>query len=322
MTPKNENDILEIETNEVLDADAEETKTLEDELFADALEMNVTYQNEDFDETSVEPFEVSEEQLVTLKNGTQCLFEIPTLRSEERADALRITTTIVSNRKINGKNPYTEKTKHVKADVRYFIENAKELRGFTWFDETQPRTVNAQEIVTPDPDGIKAKDITYAKLLSIKYQRAFAQRLYGGAFELKKDETPDGKKIVRMGGKQLTVVKHIIGVESNADGSLTDPEHIVFYHFKEPTEKEFEQWDGVSGGYKLPLDKGGFQQTHSLYTKRVVEMFDKLIVKVEGATYNGQPFDVKNKAHELPFSIRRNAIVIAFGEWISDVGNE
>lgn len=310
----------------------EKTKTAEiaeneEELFLTDDELFPSLGNDDdektvsdetpFDETELEPLDFAKPQTVKLKDGTACEFRIPDLQSEERSDALRKTTTVVSPTKINGKNPYTETTDHLKADIRYFLDNAEKLHGFTWFDETESRTVDAKE--TAATEQLNGRDIkkTFAHLIPIQHQRSFGARLYGGKLEIWKPE--EEKEAVRVGGERLTIVKHSIGIEENKDGTLTNPDHVIYYYFREPDERIFSRWGKASGGYKLPLEGGGFQQTQSFYTKKIIELYSALIVKVEGAVYNGKQIE---NPDQVPIGVRRNSVVIAFGHWLKDVGNE
>lgn len=289
----------------------------------------------EWSEDDLPPFDFAKEQTIELKDGTRCTFAIPSLDSERRYDALQKTVKTVSGKTINGKNPSQEKTHITKAQIVKFVQNAKRLEGFIWkaLNEDKPRIVDAQEVAIESEDGMKKKDKTFAMLVPVRNMRSFINRLYGGKMELmvirngelipiEDVKKYDSEGVAVGGDEDFVVVKHTLGIEENADGSTTKPSNIIYYYLKQPTDYHLNKWENVTGGYKVPTKDGGHIETINFYTGKVVDMFDSLIHEIRNATFNGDQFDVNNKAHIVPHGVRRNVISFAFAYWLKDVGNE
>lgn len=278
---------------------------------------------EDFDPAALPDFDFAVPPEITLRDGTGCVFKIPDLASEQRADALRTTTTIISPAKINGQNPQQDFTDHVKADIRYFLDNAVGLKHFVFNEGDAPADFDARaQVATQNVNG-REIPVTYAHLVPIKHKRAFVARLYGGKIEVEKPKDAD-QQLVALNSARTVTVRQDLGVESTKDGKTTKPTHIIRYRFREPQSGHLSKWQRCWNGFKVPIKGGGSKSESSFKTDAVAKLFDDLIESVSGAAWQGAPLEVKNTSHlaAIPVGVKRNMMAIAMGEFTGDVGND
>jgi len=292
--------------------------------FFAGLDGDIDVEEDDFDPANLPPVDFATPPHVVLKDGTEFDFKIPDLASERRGDNLRKTLILTSPARVNGFNPTQETTDYATADWRYFVDNLEKVRGFKLTaDGDASATLNARDVVRTDTgkDG-KPHQITVAQLIPVKHARAAVARMYGGKIEVEKPET-DEARILVLNEVRYIVVKQEFGVEQNDDGTFSNPTNIGRYIFREPTSKELSFWQTKCFlGYKIPIKGGGAREERYFNTDKTVELFDKLIERVEGCVYNGAPVNVKDAADllRIPAGVKRTAVTIAMGEVSGDVG--
>lgn len=292
--------------------------------FFEGLEVSDDEDDLEFDaKTELPDYDFAQNPVIKLRDGTEAVFKIPDLNSEQRADDLRQTTSITSPHKINGQNPTQDFTDFVKADVRYFLDNVLELRNFKFNHDDAPANFDARAEVRKEMVGSREVSITYAHLVPIKHKRAFVGRLYGGKMEVEKP-AEKADEVVALNAVRVVTIKQELGVEPMSNGRTTPPTHRIRYFFREPNAKESTAWTQCWNGYKLPIKGGGTKSTSSFKTDKVVALFDKLIDRIEGASLNGEKLEVKNSNHlaGVPAGVKRNMLAMAMGEFTGDVGND
>lgn len=304
--------------------DVEAETTDYGEMFKDGSETDEeTDDFDEFEETELPDFDFAEPVRIELKDGTACVFRIPDMGSEQRADSLRETTTITSPTKINGQHPTQDSTDHAKADIRYFLDNAERLENFAFNEGDEAQNFNARDVVRTEKHGSRTVNVTYAHLVPIKHKRAFVARLYGGKVEVEKPKAKENE-VVALNAVRSVTIKQELGVEQTKDGKLTKPKNRIRYFFKEPISNHLGKWSRCWNGYKVAIKGGGSKSVSSFKTEAVCELFDLLIDNVTGAKFKGEKLDVKNSAHlaGIPSGVKRNMVAIAMQEFTGDVGND
>lgn len=293
-----------------------------DDYFA-GLDIDVPMSVEPVDPSTLPPFDFAVPPHIVLKDGTEFTFKIPDLASERRADNLRKTLILTSPARVNGFNPTQETTDYATADWRYFLDNLESVKGFALEGGTVGEVINARQVIRKDKEGSTEVPVTVAHLIPAKHARAAVSRIYGGKIDIDKADTPEGDRVLVLNETRYIVVKQEFGVEQNDDGSFSDPTNITKYIFREPTAKELAFWQTKCFlGYKIPIKGGGAREERYFNTDKTVELFDKLIERIEGAVYNGAAINCKDAADllRIPAGVKRTAITIAMGEVSGDVG--
>lgn len=124
-------------------------------------------------------------------------------------------------------------------------------------------------------------------------------------------------------GREWTLKQEIGGRTKQEDGSLSDPDHVIRYIFREPTEAERKKFRSSAIIALTLRTKDGIREQRTSNLRVISELFDDMIVRVEGAVVGDDLVDVRNRVHlkAIPAQFKKNAIIRLFGFLEADLGN-
>lgn len=290
---------------------------------------------------------------IKLRNGTIHRFKPWNEQAEKRREDLLKSVIVTSPAVINGENPRDVKTDFTKSMLAYYDMMIDEIGGlemeYEGFKITSDQFIKADRLIGANGRGqIKLKD-----LLPVSVRKAAGSRLYTGKIEIEKPDVEDEEidfdpfniddidisKTIEIAERKRSVyvlsmdrdivARQELGIELLKNGQLTDPTHVMRYHFNEPDGSDFSTWEMKSArGFAINLQKGGMRAERFYNLNTIRSLFDKLIRSIEGASLDGKPValpeDEKQREAVLarvPLQIKKQTMVALFTE-AENLGND
>lgn len=150
---------------------------------------------------------------------------------------------------------------------------------------------------------------------------AVAGALGVSIFEVDVDE--DNFMFALGGGREWVIRQEIGGGHKLSDGTNAPPTHVIKYRFREPTEAERKKFRSQAINSVTLRTKDGIKDRRSTNLRVLRDLFDTMILSVEGATIGGNEADVRNEEHLklIPGSFKKGALIKLFGFLEADLGN-
>lgn len=251
------------------------------------------------------------------------IFQQPTFDDEETKE--RMTPVIrKEGAKIEGTNAIIETVEDEAANLKFYNKLIKSVKGYKVKGSTEEIAVT-EEI----GDGKTVLDLIPSnhKITAILGMKASTFEVDLGdedaEFEFELDGTSGSA------GREWRIVQKIGGQYKREDGSMQPPDYEVAYVLREPTEKERANYKTKalnSQRWYSKKDNGMVERT-SVNLKTLAELFDNLVLSVEGAVIaEGEslsPLSVKNAEHlgAIPASFKKTVVIRLLNALETDLGN-
>lgn len=289
---------------------------------------------------------------ITLQNGTTHFFKMWNEETEKKREDYLKTIVTVSPAVINGENPRDVKTDFTRSQLAYYKMMIEKISGVGFTQDGDPSRIYDAFEVVPDSylEGHTDEKPMLARiidLISSPMKKAAIARLYSGRIEVERNEdeqedeeidydpfeidiTKEVEKVEKrqplyvLNLERNVIIRQELGVEQLKSGVITEPTHVIRYHFREPDGDEFSKWE-LKGyrGYAISLSKGGEKSERYYNLDTVKRLFDSLIERIEGAALSGDHInlptdrrDDRRKAilAQVPLSIKKTMIATLFSE--------
>lgn len=193
------------------------------------------------------------------------------------------------------------------ADITMYDKLIDTVDGFAPPGSSEP--VNG----LPVDDEIK-------KLILPQWKSSVISGIYRSSWEADQESL---SKVYMLGPGRQWTIKQEIGGGKNADGTKREPEYVVTYVFREPTEKERRKFrTRALNASILRLRGGGSEERRTTNLRVVSELFDACVEDIRGASVSGNPIDAHNPDHlKLVLgNFKKNAVLKFFNTLEADLG--
>lgn len=158
-------------------------------------------------------------------------------------------------------------------------------------------------------------------LIPLSHKSTAIEGMFPSTFDL--DVSDEEFTFALGGGREWVLRQEIGGKQKQEDGTLSPPQYVVKYTFREPTEAERKKFRSSAINAVTLRTKNGVKERRSTNLRVLRDLFDAMIVGVEGATVDGKPLDVRDKKHLtfIPGAFKRGALIKLFTFLEADLGN-
>lgn len=221
--------------------------------------------------------------------------------------------------KVEGNNASSMTIDDEPANVALYDKIALTVAGYALksgekpTDEPIPVT---QEIETPK--GMQ----TVLSLIPASHKSTAINGMFPSTFEV--DLQDQEFSFALGGGREWSVKQEIGGKTKREDGTLSPPNFTVYYTFREPTEAERKKYrTRAIAAVNVQEKEGGISERRSTNLKVMRELFDALIVSVDGATIGGKPIKISDSEHlsNIPATFKKSAVIRLFNVLDADLEN-
>lgn len=238
---------------------------------------------------------------------------------EEEVIRERATPIVVQEAgQVEGMQGSTTTLEDERANVTLYNKIIRRIYGYPRnFGEAPPTEgLDPQEMVTlKGGEQKKAVDAVPAQHKSI-----VVNGMYPYFMEMKEDDV----EINAFGGQEWTLKHEIGGREKLEDGTVSSAEYTILWTFEEPTAADWKKFRGAFPSVTFTDRMGRRKEQRTSNLKIMAEMFDKLIVGVDGAKFaDGTTVDVGNREHlkKIPGAFKKGAMIRLFSFLQADLGN-
>lgn len=177
------------------------------------------------------------------------------------------------------------------------------------------------DTLVPTADGDKkVRDLIPAGHKSTAIIGMFPSR-----FEVETGEGEEDFTFALGGGREWTVKQEIGGRVKQEDGSLSKPDYTLRYTFREPTEAERKNFrtKAFTAVMLRDVKEGTSKERRSTNLRVVRDLFDALIVGIEGASVAGKEINIANKDSValIPGDFKKGSVIRLFNFLEADLGN-
>jgi len=165
---------------------------------------------------------------------------------------------------------------------------------------------------------------TVRQLIPVSHKNTAINGMFPSKFEV---DVPEDEEFsfALGGGREWRVRQDIGGGEKREDGTLAPPNFQVYYTFREPSELERKKFrTRAIAALTLRNPKTGvITERRSTNLKVLRELFDALLVGVDGATVGGSAFRASDPTHidMIPANFKKSSVIKLFGMLEADLGN-
>jgi hypothetical protein len=145
--------------------------------------------------------------------------------------------------------------------------------------------------------------------------------MYPSFFDVYKEAELESFSLI--GGSEWTLKQDIGGREMRDDGTLSPADFTILYTFREPSQAEMRKFRSSGFATKNWTDKDGVQNEERRLILRVIcELFDQILVGIEGVKVGESSFDIKNREHValIPGLFKKGCIMKLFTMLQADLG--
>jgi hypothetical protein len=286
---------------------------------------------------------------VTLTDGTTHRFRMWDEQTEKKRERMLKSVVVTSPAVVHGENPRDVRTDFSKAALFYYNEMIDKVAGFGF--TTDADAANFLEAQSTNGHG----DTKIFEMIPAAIRKAAANRLYAGKIEslaakrqaeaeASESDTQDvdpfsmegevdiSKEIEKVEKRKTVhvltldreiVIRQELGSELLPSGRYTDPTHVIDYTFREPDGADFSLWEMKgSGGFAITLANGGTQAERFFNLDTIKTLFNRLILRIEGASLDGREINIPSDLNDhrkaitsrVPLLMRRYVIANVFQE--------
>jgi len=275
-----------------------------------------------------EPYDMSQDPIevrININPGAKTPFYVthflrrPSFTEEE--DRERMMPLIITDAgKVDGQDATSMSLDDEPGNVKLYNKILVKVEGYPLEKGKPPAPEGNLPTDLVKTEGGEEKDVL--SLIPIQHKNTVINGMYPSNFELDQDE--DVEFSFALGsGREWTVKQEIGGGQKREDGSQAPPQFVVRYTFREPTEAERRRFrSGAISSLSL-RGKDGVKDRRSTNLGVVAKLFDSLILRIEGATINGSPIDVRDEAIRkiIPAQFKKGSVIRAFTALEADLGN-
>lgn len=164
---------------------------------------------------------------------------------------------------------------------------------------------------------------TVRSLIPAGHKNTAINGMFPSRFEVEVDE--DEFTFALGGGREWRIRQEVGGRIKQEDGQLSPPDYTIVYTFREPTEKERKTFR-TSAIIALNLrdpKTNTIRERRSTNLRVIKDLFNALIVGIEGATIGGNDIQVSNKEQlaKVPSDFKKGTMIKLFSFLEADLGN-
>ncbi len=251
----------------------------------------------------------------------------PTFEEEEQKE--RETPLITTDAgKVDGADASSISLDDEPANIRLYNKILLRVKGYPVFVTDESGNVKMQ----PAPaEGLAADELTLkadgtteqvVNLIPPGHKStAVSGALPYSLFEVEVDE--DNFMFALGGGREWVIRQEIGGGFKLSDGTNAPPKNVIKYRFREPTEAERRKFRSQAINSVTLRTKDGIKDRRSTNLRVLRDLFDAMILGVEGATIGGGAVDVRDVEHRalIPGSFKKGSLIKLFGFLEADLGN-
>jgi hypothetical protein len=240
----------------------------------------------------------------------------PTLDEEQRKERMTPLLTKSAGRVDNVQAQQTE-VDIVPGDRMLYNKIVKRVFGYQQTAGQKP----SEEGLAPtdmvdyrDPDSHEIVQKPIVDVIPDDHKSLVINGLFPSQFEMY-DDDEDIQGFSFVGGQEWTLRQDIGGREQLDDGTLAPAEYVLLYTFREPTAVQMTGFRSKAFAVKSWLDRNGIQnEERRVILSVMVELFDALLVTIDGAVVGTDNFDAKNRQHLLavPGQFKKGAMLKLF----------
>lgn len=239
---------------------------------------------------------------------------------EEEARERNIPLFTVDAGKIDGQDATSMTIDDEPANVELYDKIVMSVSGYGIKEGDSPSDEILPDTVVETPHGEK----TVRELIPANHKNTAINGIFNSSFDVDLDE--DKEFVFALGGGREWKIKQEIGGKvKREDGTLSPSDYDVIYTFKEPSEKERKDFrtKGSSAVTLRNPKTSAIVERRSTNLAVIRDLFDALIVNIEGATIEGKPIRATDKLHvdQIPSAFKKGCIFKLFGALEADLGN-
>jgi hypothetical protein len=250
----------------------------------------------------------------------------PTFEEEEaRERATPLVTTDAG--KIDGADASSISIDDEPANIKLYDKIVLNVKGYPVYERDTDGNIRlgkpSEQGVSPEQlllsaDGTEEQAIN---LIPPGHKSIAVAGIYNSNYEVDVDQ--DNFMFALGGGREWVIRQEIGGGRKLQDGSPSDPQFVVRYTFREPTEAERRKFRSQAINSVTLRTKDGIKDRRSTNLRVLRDLFDAMILNVEGATIGGEPVDVRIKDHRdlIPGNVKKGTMIRLFGFLEADLGN-
>jgi hypothetical protein len=250
------------------------------------------------------------------------IFRKPTF-DEEEAREKKMPLVSSDLGKIEGEDASSMSLDDEPANVYLYDKILLAVKGYAM----KPGEKASDEEISADSeiDSVLGKK-TVRELIPSSHKATAILGMFPSKFEVEVGE--DGEEDFTFalgGGREWTVKQEIGGRVKQEDGSLSKPNFEIRYTFREPTESERKKFRTQAFSAIMTRDPktGTTKERRSTMLRVIRDLFDNLIVSIEGATVGGKEINVAQKEALalIPSDFKKGSVIRLFNFLEADLGN-
>ena len=189
------------------------------------------------------------------------------------------------------------------ANVRMYDKIAVSVNGYALERGQKPSTEDI------DVNTVIGDDKTVKDLIPPSHKSAVVNGLYPASYEV--DFGDEEFYFALGGGREWKIRQEIGGRFKREDGTLSPPDYIIYYIFREPTQEERKKFRSQAISALTLRTTSGTKDRRSTNLKVVNDLFDALIQTIEGASIEGGPIDTRDKKQlaKIPATFKKGSLI-------------
>ena len=250
----------------------------------------------------------------------------PTFEEEERRERMMPLVTKEAG-KVEGETASQTEIDPIPADSALYDKTIKRIYGYTFTKGEKPAEdgLDPHSLVTSPNGHGELKEMKVYEAIPASHKSLVMQGLYPSVFEIQEVEVD---AFVLGAAREWTIVQEMGGRQKLEDGTLSKPDYVIKYTFREPTAEELRKFRSSAFSAMNWRDKDGNQrERRTLVLKVVSDLFDSLLYAVDGVSIDrgasSEKFDVRNREHLklIPSNFKKGAMLKLFTFLQADLGN-
>lgn len=195
------------------------------------------------------------------------------------------------------------------ANVEFYDKLILSVSGYALEDGKIADKISPDTMVST-PDG----EAAIRDLIPSEHKNTAINGMFPSYYEV---VTEENNFVFKLGGTREWKIKQEIGGRMRqSDGGLSDPNYTITYTMREPTEIERRVFrkDAISGATLRDTKTNAIVERRNTNLKTVRDLFDALIVDIDGATIGGREIDARDKAsiEQVPVTFKKGVIIKLF----------
>ncbi len=268
------------------------------------------------------PIEVKVNIYPTLEKAhyTTHTFRKPTFEEEEARE--RTMPLITSDAgKVEGADASSMTIDDEPANVALYDKIIQSVSGYALQKGEKPsKEALSMDTMIETPDGAKS----IKELIPVSHKSTAISGMFTSKFDIDVPETEEFSFTLG-GGREWRIKHEIGGGEKREDGTLSPADFTLYHTLREPTEMERKKFRtrAVAALTLRNPKTGQVTERRSTNLKVMKELYDALILSVEGATIEGKEIRVSDASQleMIPASFKKSVVIRLFNFLEADLGN-